>query len=179
MRARILAVLFALGCGSTRDEVDAAVDASSSDGRSDAATVCQANSDCTPDMFCIVPCNTTAPPQTCRLRPTCDDASVQLVCGCDGHVYESACLAMAVGVTPSVVASDCPAPPGEFACYDTYCDAGTYCQHVGSAPDPTTCVVLPAACAGSTDCACFGDAGGCGTCSYVQDAGFLWTCSGD
>jgi len=180
MRVCLVAALFAVGCGSTHADVDAAAsdDAAADDVGVDVTPqTCQANTDCSQDTFCAKPCKTIIDhPPTCQPRPTCDDAGTQRACACDGHVYDSACLAMANGVLPAPFASDCPAPDGTFACEYIYCDAGTYCQMVhGLTSQPDTCLALPPACVGSTDCACFGDAG-CGTCQYVPDAGFRWSC---
>jgi hypothetical protein len=125
----------------------------------------------------LIPCKATSDiAHTCQPRTACSDAGGR-ACGCDGHVYDNACAVMAAGVTPAPFASECPAPQGAFDCDKTYCDDGTYCQYIGGpTPTPDRCIALPPACDGSTDCACFGDAGGCGTCKYVPDAGFTWSC---
>ena len=65
----------------------------------------------------------------CRQVPpstSCEDAGIQLACGCDGNVLKTLCQANAFGVDLSLNAG-CKTPTGNVACGYLFCNAGATC----------------------------------------------------
>jgi hypothetical protein len=142
--------------------------------------------ECGPDEFCDFgrnSCGVSDEAGTCRKRPAnCPVPIVpELVCGCDGEVYEAGiCDANANGV--DVDASHrCMVTPGQFACGFRECDVATrYCEVIGSdvgnEPDSFDCKVIPMCPTG--DCMCLADEP-CGSqCSGDKTKGFTLVCPG-
>jgi hypothetical protein len=136
---------------------------------------CTSNADCDPTLqFCKkASCDPTAP-GTCAVRPGqratvyCSDADAGgLVCGCDGQVYDYACIANAQGIN---VASEgaCALPEGGAPCAaSTDCGSGLYCKKAACSAATGTCAPEPdflvcEADAGTTTCV---DAGGVVNCT--------------
>ena len=110
---------------------------------------------CTDAEVCFVlPCGEGLP--QCIPRPkTC--APGQQICGDDGKVYASACVAAQSGHD---LGTGCAPPPGTFACGSFFCDpATTFCQTSESTCGPPTskCVAYPSSCGPlPPDCECLG-----------------------
>lgn len=102
----------------------------------------------------------------CRPRPSaseCDDTETP-VCGCDGQVYASECLAAAAGVDLDANAG-CTAPPGTVACSYGFCDPGaSYCRIIlvdPPEPDISSCAAFPPGCSDPPSCECILEAESC------------------
>lgn len=96
----------------------------------------------------------------CAPRPdNClDPASEPDVCGCDGQVYGSRCLANQAGQDVDAEGG-CGAPPGTFECAESFCKRGseacaTYLDGAGK-ESSTGCIKLPSDCLASPSCDCF------------------------
>lgn len=92
----------------------------------------------------------------CLPRPAECPVEEQPVCGCDGVVYQSPCLAQRVGVTVTG-AGRCDAPPDHFGCGQGYCAIGAeYCrgESLGGEAPTYSCAPIPAECAGQPSCDC-------------------------
>jgi hypothetical protein len=118
---------------------------------------------CPSTQFCSFPagdCGGKEGPGYCVDLPTeCSPGSI-LVCGCDGAIYDSECLANAAGVSTRsisptddiVVEGECASPAGYSPCGELYCDTATeYCQGHGTS---LSCKALPVACVESPGCGC-------------------------
>ncbi len=99
------------------------------------------------------------PGASCQARPSTCAAGPGPVCGCDGLVYENACIAAQQGL--GVGYAGCTPPAGFVACGTTFCDASiNYCNTSGPIQDTEdavlTCEPFPPECAGlpAPDCAC-------------------------
>ena len=85
--------------------------------------VCAPLLPCAPGQFCKVPdssCGATSVPGTCAPIAASCPSETAPVCGCDGTVYGSACLASVAGTDIGAAAS-CAAPPGTFRCGPRFC----------------------------------------------------------
>jgi len=96
---------------------------------------CRASSDCYPDEWCDLAsasyCDYFSV-SFCRPRPTscpAPEPDQNPVCGCDGFVHATACDSQAAGA--AVGPGGCTAPPGLYACGDTFCTPGAqYCAEL-------------------------------------------------
>lgn len=135
---------------------------------------------CVPGQYCDWAGNTCTglePMGTCLARPQGCTLEVDTVCGCDGTVYSSPCVAASAGQDISE-GGGCAAPAGTFTCGPRFCMKGMqYCER--RAPATTgaagtyTCRALPAACGTAPTCACI-SAVACGNCA-LSAAGDLTT----
>jgi hypothetical protein len=64
-----------------------------------AGNLCQDDSGCDEESFCLYPQGLCAPPGRCARRDVLCLAIVDPVCGCDGQTYSSACIAQQMGVS--------------------------------------------------------------------------------
>lgn len=104
----------------------------------DATIECSKTAPCSSGAYCRYPdrlCGTGAP-GVCVAEPkNCGDASLAVVCGCDGVTHTSSCAAAAAGT--DVSQNGCALPPGTFACGDHVCVDGDYCAVSGSGSNAT------------------------------------------
>jgi hypothetical protein len=105
------------------------------------------------------------------------------VCGCDGAVHATPCLAQDAGVDVKFLGA-CETPNGAFDCGFSYCITGEeYCAENGGPMPSFECVVLPPVCQ-PPDCSCITTCCGCDNatccsqyCSNVNNA-LTYTCPG-
>ena len=116
--------------------------------------VCAASLPCAPGQYCKVPdssCGNASVPGTCAPVPAGCPGQNTPVCGCDGNVYGSACLASAAGSDVSVAAG-CAAPAGTFRCGPVFCRlTDEVCRKTtvlatSIGPDSYACVPQSSAC---------------------------------
>jgi hypothetical protein len=116
----------------------------------------------------------------CATRGALCPAMSAPVCGCDGAVYDSACVAAVAGHDLSVLGA-CAAQPGQFRCGYRVCEGAQYCQRttsdVGGTPDAYDCLTLPAACTGAIGCGCLSGVN-CGDTCTASGAQLTVTCPG-
>jgi hypothetical protein len=100
---------------------------------------------CSADEVCnVLPCGEGLP--ECVPRPTSCSPGGPQICGDDGKVYASACVAAQSGHD---LGTGCKPPPGTFACGSFFCDPNTtFCQTSESTCGPATskCVTFPSSC---------------------------------
>jgi hypothetical protein len=127
--------------------------------------------ECTDSTFMSIPM-----PGSCTVRPVTCDQTQAPVCGCDGKVYQNACLANLAGLDVGATACAASVTPDKYIpCGPLYCDpSATYCQiGEGNAGDTYwNCVALPAACQGTAPvCTCLGTLPSGQVCTVVQGTG--------
>jgi hypothetical protein len=159
---------------------------------SEAGNTCTAARACAEGSYCAFSpglCGKGKRAGMCKERPrACTDERAP-VCGCDGHVYESACDASAHGVDLAANGGCGAKVAGWVACGPRYCDARvSYCEIVLSdvfeLPTDYTCKPLPQACApaggAAASCDCFPEGTRCRSfCGHVATGGaegFHLTC---
>jgi hypothetical protein len=115
--------LVAFGCGDA--------------GRLD--TACTSNSECASTELCAT--NFCGGIGMCVAREeTCDDTVVDLVCGCDGLTYQSACFANMAGIRLAATEGPC-------ACSDnSECVTGQFCALDNSCFNRGGCLPIPETC---------------------------------
>ena len=86
--------------------------------------------------------------------------SENLVCGCDGTVYQTVCEANEARVDITF-ADQCAAPQGTYACGTDFCARyTTYCHELdyeGSDSGDISCEPIPSECASAPSCECLVD----------------------
>jgi hypothetical protein len=96
----------------------------------------------------------------CGARPETCSSDGPPVCGADGRVYDSACLAHRDGIPTAGGGGSCDPPEGTFQCGEAFCDvASEACVTQFSDCDDipfAECMPRPAECA-EDDCACIFD----------------------
>ena len=95
--------------------------------------------------------------RSCEPRSVpCDDELP--VCGCDGTVYDSECVAHSLGVDIGTPIDSCPSiPQGRFPCGPWFCEPSVaYCEHGqgDSSGRSLACKKWPAECSGNMTCDC-------------------------
>ncbi|WP_437715077.1 hypothetical protein WMF45_00845 [Sorangium sp. So ce448] len=137
--------------------------ASGSSGSGTAGEACGMNGPCAPGSHCLFgdlacgtsPPNDVCPAEYCAVPSSCSGLGGPPACGCDGKIYDNACLADSAGVGTSILGNCGPAPQGRFACGDVFCEkAAQIC--VENVPDGCAftryeCRDLPQGC-GSASC---------------------------
>ena len=139
----VIAFVVVAACSSDDDaqSVDAGGDAPVSriDGGEGAACGGLAGARCDEDAFCDYAGHTCGSPEAagnCSKRPTICPGLLDLVCGCDGTVYNNECLAQQAGVDPSDTAA-CVTPPDHKRCGYRFCTTAEECKSSGTGPDAT------------------------------------------
>lgn len=138
---------------------------------------------CGHGSYCEAPgdaCAGAGVPGTCAPRPDdCTEPAPTVVCGCNGQVYASACLAQYEGVDVGPQAA-CSPPAKPFACGGALCEDGVqYCESINGAHK---CKPLPTGCtAPETTCECLSPvfcvaAPGMPMCSQDTAGHFLVNC---
>lgn len=202
MRTTLLCVVFLMGaCGGSgrtnpTPDPDAQVpDDGSTDAPPPPSASCggRLGEGCAANEYCDYPdnsCGVADQPGSCKRRPdacplTAEAGSLEVaalvgrpVCGCDGKVHPSDCLAYSDGT--DLNASGCTVPPGSFACGYAVCSLQTqYCRHETKSADADlyTCIALPQSCtAGAAACECLRSEP-CGTsCSGDARVGLTLLC---
>lgn len=124
----LLTAALPAACGS--DPTSTAAD-SGSTGAGAAGEACGMNGPCAPGSHCLFSdhaCGTSLPNASCptegycAVPASCAGIPGPPACGCDGKVYDSACLADSAGVGTSSLGSCGPAPQAHFACGDVFCE---------------------------------------------------------
>lgn len=182
--ALVSAALIACG-GQVTSGGDAGAGADSGGGK-----VCSRDvKSCSDAEYCDYPnddCGRGGAVGACKAKPTGCTFEYAPVCTCQAQVASNACAAHSAGADLNADGT-CMALGGWVTCGARYCDAATsYCQITqGDVPLPdgglsTTyaCLPLPAACKGSTDCACFKGVPICASTCAVSGDGFRVTCLG-
>ena len=126
---------------------------------------------CAPGQYCDWAGNTCTglePMGTCLARPQGCTTEIDAVCGCDGNVYSSPCVAASAGQDISE-GGGCTGPTGTFTCGPRFCVKGMqFCERrapaAGAATGTYTCMALPAACGTAPTCACLSGVS-CAACS--------------
>ncbi len=117
-------------------------------------TSCRDDSPCAADEYCahdLGLCGRGSKPGACMRRSAPCEGSLAPVCGCDGKVYASECVAHAGGIDLATLGG-CDAPVPDWApCGAHYCDAHTsYCEiYLSDVLEPPTdhfCRPLPKSC---------------------------------
>lgn len=105
--------------------------ASESSGSEAAGEACGMNGPCEPGSHCLFAdhaCGTSPPNAACSTEGycaaprSCSGLDGPPACGCDGKVYDNACLADSAGVGTSSLGNCGPAPQGRFACGEVFCE---------------------------------------------------------
>jgi len=158
------------------------------------AAGCRDNSECRAAEYCAFTpglCGKGQRLGACSPRPAeCAGERVP-VCGCDGKVYDNACLARAAGVDLSLRGGCRELVPNWASCGSRYCDVNrSYCEiylsDVFEIPSDYHCRPLPTAClaeaGGVRACDCFPSdtpcRSFCGTIVTGGKSGFHLTCQG-
>ncbi|HMF43827.1 MAG TPA: hypothetical protein VKQ32_24300, partial [Polyangia bacterium] len=150
-------------------------------GGADGGTTCTSSSGCSSTEFCDHSDNRcTSTPAFCQPRPSGCTAVVDPVCGCDGNVYGSPCLANSAGTDISDQGG-CTPPQGMFACGPRFCMHGTqYCEAMlgplPGNPGAYACHPLPAACGTTPTCACLQGTAQCGNCTMSAGGDLSTAC---
>jgi hypothetical protein len=165
----LLAVCGSVTCVEAPSPASAATGGSSSSATSGSSSSgadgepCGMNGPCEPGWHCLFKdhaCGTSPPASTCPVAycaapGSCSGLDGPPACGCDGKVYDNACLADSAGVGTSRLGSCGPAPQGHFACGDVFCKKATqFCMNSsgdGCAFPGNECRDLPQGC-GSASC---------------------------
>lgn len=105
--------------------------ASGSSGSGTAGEACGMNGPCEPGSHCLFgdhACGTSPPNASCSTEGycavpgSCSGLDGPPACGCDGKIYDNACLADSIGVGTSSLGNCGPAPQGRFACGELFCE---------------------------------------------------------
>lgn len=161
-----------MGCGSVTT-VDPSTSTGGAGGGSAAATTssgsagaaCGVGVVCAPGSHCLFAdhaCGKGAPGACptayCAAPFDCTALGGPPACGCDGVVYDNACLADSAGVGTSRFGACGAAPEGRFACGDLFCaKAVEYCMVKpgdGCGFGNYECRANPKSCGGALACAC-------------------------
>jgi hypothetical protein len=147
--------------------------------------VCAALLPCAPGQYCKAPdssCGTTSVPGTCApVAESCPGEDTP-VCGCDGSVYESACLASAAGEDVSATGK-CSAPVDTFRCGPRFCRVEdevcrkTTVLATAIGPDTYECVPESSSCVDGCNPGPAGRCSLCAACPAGKKCGF--TCASD
>ena len=189
MRTIFISFVFVIACGgSGRTGPDADTDAVSPidaaiDGALPPGELCGGliSAECKSNEYCDYAdnsCGIADAPGVCRRRPdACPLAVVgHPVCGCDGKIHSSDCIAFSDGFDLAANGG-CALPAEAFACGYAVCDRQTqYCRHDVKGPeaDIYQCVTLPQGC---TACPCLRTEP-CGErCTGDARTGLTLTCS--
>lgn len=132
----LLTAALVAACGSvTGPDAPSSTSAAGTSGGPDsgaAGEACGMNGPCEPGSHCIFrdhACGTSpssgCPTVYCAVPAPCSGLDGPPACGCDGKVYDSACLADSAGVGTSILGNCGPAPQGRFACGELFCEKAT------------------------------------------------------
>ena len=104
---------------------------------------------------------------------------VDRVCGCDGQIHSSPCVAASAGVDVNDQGG-CAPPAGTFACGPRFCTQGTqFCERMFGGPvgaaGTYTCRTLPPACGSPATCACLSGTT-CGNCTMTVAGDLTTSC---
>jgi hypothetical protein len=154
---------------------------------------CRENADCNSNQYCahdLGLCGVSKQRGVCMPKPS-DCGGYDPACGCDGRVYDSACVARSAGVDLSVRGRCKAVVPDFIPCGAHYCDAHRqYCEiylsDVVDLPTTSHCRPLPEQCLPQTgaqrSCECFPPATPCRSfCGPTWTGGvpgFHLTCQG-
>jgi hypothetical protein len=118
----------------------------------------------------------------CRMSPQGCGAVIDRVCGCDGQIHSSPCIANAAGVDIDDLGR-CELPAGTFRCGPRFCTQGAqYCQRttsggMGGEPSSYSCLNLPPACGSPATCACLAGTACANTCQASASGDLSTTCA--
>ncbi len=159
-----------------------------------AGEACGMNGPCEPGSHCLfsdgacgqsMPSNTSCPAAGyCAVPSSCSGIDGPPACGCDGKIYDNACLANSAGVGTSILGSCGPAPQGRFVCGELFCEKATQICIVTS-PDGCgflgyECRDLPPGCGKATCKGCVDQANECIdvlSCSASTDGDITVNCT--
>jgi hypothetical protein len=187
MRMILFSLVFVIACGgSGRTGPDADTDAvapidGAIDGTKPPSGLCGGliPVECKPTEYCDYAdnsCGIADAPGICKRRPDACPLVDRPVCGCDGQIHSSDCIAFSDGFDLSANGG-CSLPATSFACGYAVCELSTqYCRRDVKATDDADvyqCVNLPQAC---TSCPCLRSEP-CGeSCTGDARTGLTLTC---
>ena len=120
------------------------------------------------------------PMGACTGRPDGCGAVIDRVCGCNGQIYTSPCVAAGAGHDIDETGTTCKPPDGTFACGPRFCTQGTqYCDAMLGGPARAgtyTCRQLPAGCGATPTCACLAGVAQCPICQMSAEGDLTTPC---